>query len=202
MLAVVPDPDHELRLAALARARQLNELYTDFVPVQALRLGFDFGGQRASFGSFQRGIHRSSLMSGSAALTLTTAPPVPGKPAPYEDLIDPEGGAFIYHYRSRELVQAAHITSDSWEEGIAAVVNGLALCAIHHLAYDRNILGIDPGGVVHLARRIRDEQDGPMLSAGLQGFHGKTITLPRSAEQRPDPGRLEKRFAAFEQHAA
>jgi predicted restriction endonuclease len=41
----------------------------------------------------------------------------------------------------------------STPEGIAAVVNGLALCAIHHLAFDRNLLGIDPGAVVHIADR-------------------------------------------------
>jgi putative restriction endonuclease len=32
--------------------------------------------------------------------------------------------------RERELVQAAHIVPDIEEQGIAAVVNGLALCAI------------------------------------------------------------------------
>ena len=70
--------------------------------------------------------------------------------------------------RERTLVQAAHIVPDVEPEGIAAVVNGLALCAIHHLAFDRNVLGIDPGGVVHIARRLLDETDGPMLRAGLQ----------------------------------
>ena len=53
--------------------------------------------------------------------------------------------------RERSLVQAAHIVPDVEPEGIAAVVNGLALCAIHHLAFDRNVLGIDPDGVVHIA---------------------------------------------------
>ena len=49
-------------------------------------------------------------------------------------------------------MQAAHIVADPSPEGIAAVVNGLALCAIHHLAYDRDLLGIDPAGGVHIAR--------------------------------------------------
>jgi hypothetical protein len=73
----------------------------------------------------------------------------------------------------RSLVQAAHIVPDVEPEGIAAVVNGLALCAIHHLAFDRNVLGIDPDGVVHIARRVLDETDGPMLRTGLQGFHAR-----------------------------
>jgi putative restriction endonuclease len=104
--------------------------------------------------------------------------------------------------RERELVQAAHIVPDPDPEGIAAVVNGLALCAIHHLAYDRNVLGIDPEGVVHIAGRVLREHDGPMLTAGLQGFHGSHIEMPRRTEERPDPIRLERRFAEFERRAA
>jgi len=95
-------------------------------------------------------------------------------------------------------VQAAHIVGDTDTEGIAAVVNGLALCAIHHLAYDRNLMGIDPQGVVHIAPRLRRERDGPMLREGLQGFHGAGIVLPHRHEDRPDPARLEQRFDVFE----
>jgi putative restriction endonuclease len=99
--------------------------------------------------------------------------------------------------RERDLVQAAHIVSDPDPEGAATVVNGLALCAIHHLAYDRNLLGIDPAGVVHIAKRLRDERDGPMLREGLQGFHGGAITLPHRTEDQPEPQRLEWRFERF-----
>jgi putative restriction endonuclease len=63
-----------------------------------------------------------------------------------------------------------HIVPDVETAGIAAVVNGLALCAIHHLAFDRNLLGIDPDGVVHIAGRLLREIDGPMLQTGLQGI--------------------------------
>jgi putative restriction endonuclease len=104
--------------------------------------------------------------------------------------------------RERTLVQAAHIVPDVEPEGIAAVVNGLALCAIHHLAFDRNVLGIDPDGVVHIARRLLDETDGPMLRTGLQSFHGAAIALPREPEDRPDRARLEARFKRFERAAA
>jgi putative restriction endonuclease len=100
--------------------------------------------------------------------------------------------------RGHDLVQAAHIVSDPSPAGIAAVVNGLALCAIHHLAYDRNLLGIDPSGGVHIAQRLRDEHDGPMLREGLQGFHGASIRKPRLVVEHPDPGRLAVRFSEFE----
>jgi putative restriction endonuclease len=82
------------------------------------------------------------------------------------------------------------------------VVNGLALCAIHHLAYDRNLLGIDPQGVVHIARRVRDQRDGPMLREGIQGFHGAAILKPARRTEHPDPERLRTRFDAFRANAA
>jgi putative restriction endonuclease len=104
----------------------------------------------------------------------------------------------ICSLREHQLVQAAHIVSDRSPEGIAAVVNGLALCAIHHLAYDRNLLGIDPGGVVHITKRLRDETDGPMLTQGLQGFHGAAILKPSQPDEHPDPERLGIRFAQFQ----
>jgi putative restriction endonuclease len=103
--------------------------------------------------------------------------------------------------REPDLIRAAHIVDDVADEGIAAVVNGLALCATHHLAYDRNLLGIDPEGVVHLGRRLLEERDWPMLREGLQGFHGRPITQPRRADERPDPGRLARRFERFSQAA-
>lgn len=104
--------------------------------------------------------------------------------------------------RERSLVQAAHIVPDAEPEGIAAVVNGMALCAIHHLAFDRNVLGVNPDGVIHIAGRVLRESDGPMLKTGLQGFHGERIALPRRPDDRPDPARLEQRFERFLRAAA
>ena len=304
------DPDHELRVAAHERARALQQRYDDLVPLSALREGFVYEGRRISFGSFYKGIHRPKEMRGQAALALMTAARVAGRRPVYEDELDVEGGAILYHYRAgpvdqpdnrallsayeqqvpliyfhgiapgqyavvqpvfvtandpgaravllevgmpyadlqgagvvsspdarayalrevrhrlhqhrfrrevllayrhrcaicalREhaLVQAAHIVEDVEDTGIAAVVNGLALCAIHHLAYDRNLMGIDPDGVVHIARRLREESDGPMLREGLQGFHGAAILRPRAAADQPDPQRLAVRFDRFSSEAA
>jgi putative restriction endonuclease len=303
---VPPDPDHELRVAANQHARSLGQRYDDLVPITALREGFEFRGERISFGSLYKGIHKPRQMRGPAALTLVTAARVAGKRPAYDDVLDVESRSIVYHYRDGsidqpdnralraafemqvpliyfhgvapgqymvvqpvfvtrddpaqrtvllevglpladmrgdgiasppdvreyamrevryrlhqhrfrhnvlrayrhrcticalrepDLVQAAHIVADTDETGIAAVINGLALCAIHHLAYDRNLMGIDPDGVVHIARRLLEEQDGPMLREGLQGFHGASIQLPQRRQDRPDPARLERRFERFE----
>lgn len=103
----------------------------------------------------------------------------------------------VCRLRQAPLLQAAHIIEDREEAGSATVVNGIALCAIHHLAYDRNLMGIDPDGVVHIHRRLLDETDGPMLANGLQGFHRGRILHPRRTDERPDPERLELRFERF-----
>lgn len=98
----------------------------------------------------------------------------------------------------RELLDAAHITPDAADEGIPIVSNGLALCKIHHAAYDRNILGIRPDYVVQIHQRLLDELDGPMLRHGLQDHHGRPLmVLPKRRADRPDPRRLRERFEIF-----
>jgi putative restriction endonuclease len=310
----VPDPrDVDLRRAALVHARDLQQRYDDLIPVVALRNGFHVGTRRVSFGSFYSGIFRPKEMQGQAALSIVTAAPKSGRPAPYEDSFDEATAAFIYRFRdpasdtavarkaadadnrallaafegqepllyfkgifpgqysliapvfirdadvparlvrcevglpladtqgegtisspdarryaTREaayrlhqhrfraavlnaygtrcavctlreitLLQAAHIVEDGHKRGIASVVNGIALCAIHHLAYERNLLGIDPGGVVHISQRLLEETDGPMLRTGLQGFHKASILTPSRAADRPDPELLEIRWDRF-----
>lgn len=293
------DPDHALRHAAHAHAQNLSRAYDDLVPRATLLEGFYFEGRRVSLGSFQRGIHRSALQRGPAALTLFTSPR-----SPYADEIDEASDTIIYAYRSgsmsladnraldaafemrvpliyfkgiepsqymviqpvfvtdrdrqaglvkltqgvpfmdltgnglvsnqparrealrdvvvrlrqhrfrqevlgayrqrcaicalkrRELVQAAHITEFAGG-GVEQVTNGLALCAIHHLAYDRNLMGIDPAGVVHISSALRTQSDGPMLSQGIQAFHGESIRQPSAPTKRPDPERLDLRFQRF-----
>lgn len=92
------------------------------------------------------------------------------------------------------LLDAAHISRDSDEDGTPVVSNGLSLCKIHHAAYDRLFLGIDSHGGVRINQRLLDEVDGPMLRHGLQDMHGGTITQPHKTADRPDPLRLEARY--------
>jgi putative restriction endonuclease len=78
------------------------------------------------------------------------------------------------------------------------VSNGLALCKIHHAAYDSNILGIRPDHVIEIRQDLLDEIDGPMLRHGLQEHHQRTLmTIPARRADRPDRERLEQRYAIF-----
>jgi putative restriction endonuclease len=87
---------------------------------------------------------------------------------------------------------------DSHEAGIASVRNGLALCKIHHAAYDSSVLGIRPDLVVEIRADLLDEIDGPMLEHGLKGRHGQRLmALPKVRAERPDVDLLEERYARF-----
>lgn len=103
----------------------------------------------------------------------------------------------VCRLRHPELLDAAHIVPDSHVLGRPIVKNGLSLCKIHHAAYDKNLLGIDPDCVVHINRELLEEVDGPMLLHGLQEMNGVSIQLPMKADNRPDPERLEMRFNEF-----
>ena len=94
------DPDLALRQEAVEHARRLIQAYDDLVPIDRLREGFDFDGQRISYGSFQKGIHRARVQRGPAALTLTTS-----FKDPYEDRFDEAGALFTYAYRAGSVDQ-------------------------------------------------------------------------------------------------
>lgn len=95
------------------------------------------------------------------------------------------------------LLDAAHITADSATDGLPVVSNGLALCKIHHAAYDEKILGISPDYVVHINDDVLTEVDGPMLKYGLQQMDRRPLWVPRRAAQQPDKDRLAQRFEVF-----
>ncbi len=99
--------------------------------------------------------------------------------------------------RHQELLDAAHITPDSDAEGEPVVSNGVALCKLHHAAFDRFFFAIRPDYVIEVRPSILTESDGPMLVVGLQQIHDRRIFLPRRPADLPDPDRLARRYAEF-----
>jgi putative restriction endonuclease len=99
--------------------------------------------------------------------------------------------------RHRDLLDAAHITPDSADEGEPVVSNGLALCKLHHAAFDAFFFAVRPDYRIEVRPSILAETDGPMLVVGLQQIHGNRIELPARAIDRPDADRLAKRFEQF-----
>jgi putative restriction endonuclease len=103
----------------------------------------------------------------------------------------------ICRLRHSELLEAAHIIPDSDPRGLPVVRNGMAMCNLHHAAYDANVMGIRPDLVIEIRRDVRDEKDGPMLLHGLQGFHDKRANAPTGSTLAPDKDFLEERFEEF-----
>jgi putative restriction endonuclease len=103
----------------------------------------------------------------------------------------------ICRFRHRELLDAAHILPDRHPRGEPVISNGLALCSLHHAAFDRQLLGIRPDLIVELRVDILREKDGPTLQHGLLGFQGKTIVVPHQPAARPNPDFLAERYELF-----
>jgi putative restriction endonuclease len=108
-----------------------------------------------------------------------------------------DGTCAICRLRHPELLDAAHILEDAHPHGQPVVPNGLALCKIHHAAYDMNIVGVRPDLFVEVRADILVEVDGPMLRHGLQEMAGMRLVVPRSRADQPDPARLGERYDAF-----
>jgi putative restriction endonuclease len=89
------------------------------------------------------------------------------------------------------------MTPDRDPDGEPVVSNGVALCKLHHAAFDRWFFAIRPDYVIEVRKSILAEHDGPMLIVGLQEIHLKQINVPRRLMDRPDPARLERRYAEF-----
>ena len=99
--------------------------------------------------------------------------------------------------RHQELLDAAHIIPDRDIAGDPIVSNGIALCKLHHAAFDRLFFAIRPDFVIEVRPSILTEVDGPMLVVGLQQIHDRQIYLPRRSADRPDPVRLQRRYEEF-----
>ena len=105
----------------------------------------------------------------------------------------------ICQLRHGRLLDAAHITPDSNTESSTSVTNGLALCKIHHAAYDIDVLGISADYVVKVRGDVLEEVDGPMLKHGIIDMDGQELWLPSKEDNYPDKARLAARFEVFKQ---
>lgn len=300
------DPtDDQLRAAAFAFLEVQTQQLGDVLPFSVLSKGFQFKGERVPLIGPQ-GIFRPAALP-EMPISIATAPPVPGRPRPYDDELD-DAGHLLYRYRGddprhrdnvglrlamerqvpliylhgiakgsylvawpvyvvgddpaaltfrvaiddsqhffagvsdndnpevegrrryvtaitlrrahqesfrervlaayrsqcsvcrlrhRELLDAAHIIADSDPRGDPSVQNGLALCKLHHAAFDNHLFGVRPDYTIEVRPSILAEHDGPMLQHGLKEIHGSVLELPRRGNLQPRKDLLEERFDLF-----
>ncbi len=95
------------------------------------------------------------------------------------------------------LLDAAHIVADGDEKlGQPVIPNGIPLSKIHHAAFDAHLIGIDPDYRLHVASRLLDQRDGPLLES-LKALDGRSLHLPRRERDYPDRNRLSIRYGEF-----
>jgi putative restriction endonuclease len=99
--------------------------------------------------------------------------------------------------RHSELLDAAHIIPDTEPEGEPVVRNGIALCRLHHAAFDRFFLAVRPDHIIEVRPDVLEEIDGPTLQHAIQGIHGQSIILPGKSEERPAVEFLSERYKRF-----
>ena len=107
------------------------------------------------------------------------------------------GQVHLCNLRHIELLDAAHILPDYESESKPTVNNGLALCKLHHAAFDKYFIGITPDYSVEVRKDVLEEEDGPMLQHGLKGLHSSKIYLPRHKTDYPNKDFLDKRYQRF-----
>ena len=302
------DPDRHIRVAAFAAIEKLSRQLGGQVPWEAIKVGFQVGGERVLFANQAKGIFKPRQMS--AALSIKTTVPRSGRSAWYRDQglgsanldratgllrydlarggwADPtnralwaamqQGAPLIYfmglapatyqpifpvwvrefkkeegyvllatadfevarigsadtaresieasysltttHTRNhqawfstrtkaayqwrcafsglsvRELLVGAHIIPDA-EGGPPSVQNGICMSALHHVAFDSHLIGVDPDCRVHVSSRLHEQEDGDLLAA-LKDLDGTSLQLPSEQEDWPDRIFLERRFVHF-----
>lgn len=99
--------------------------------------------------------------------------------------------------KHRELLDAAHIIPDTYPEGKPTITNGIALCKLHHSAFDSFILGVTPDYIIQVREDVLDEEDGPMLQYGLKGLHQTKLILPNSKNNWPSQDALTWKYDRF-----
>ena len=92
-----------------------------------------------------------------------------------------------------KLVDAAHVVPVSHPTSTDEVTNGLALCRLHHGAYDNALLGVQSDYSVVINPERADRLREINLDSGLEEFRTRLpdrIRVPASIEARPLPENL------------
>lgn len=97
--------DDEVRAAAIALVRNLNERYGHRIPRAALMNGVPLGNQRVPIWNYQKGIFKPAVFgAGGAALSVQTS-----AESPYGDVHDVDAGRIVYKYRGTDPSHADNV---------------------------------------------------------------------------------------------
>jgi putative restriction endonuclease len=93
------------------------------------------------------------------------------------------------------LIDAAHILPVAHPDSTDETSNGVALCALHHRAYDRGLVTFDAHYRIHRNEAMEHDLVAQSLDGGLTGFQDRlfpTIEVPPTRADRPAPVYVEQ----------
>ena len=97
-------------------------------------------------------------------------------------------GFNMRHDNAPIALEAAHIR---WKQylGPCEVPNGLALCAIHHKAFDRGSIGLDENRRIVISEAVNGTS--AVVQQLFWDYAEKVITLPQNKSNYPDEKFIE-----------
>lgn len=93
------------------------------------------------------------------------------------------------------LLDAAHILPAAHPDSTDETSNGIALCALHHRAYDRGLVTFDTGYRIHRNGTMEGDLVVAGLDGGLADFQGRLfpmIAVPPARADRPSTTYIEQ----------
>ena len=94
------------------------------------------------------------------------------------------------------LLEAAHIVPWADNKALRLVPqNGLALNPMMHKAYDKNLLGIDADGIIHISDAFTDSAQNDRIRSLLDKVAGEKIIVPKDVTLNRDY--LDRHFQDF-----
>lgn len=93
------------------------------------------------------------------------------------------------------LIDAAHIIPVASSESTDEVINGVALCKLHHFAYDANLISFNERYRIEVSQMRIHELLASHMAGGVAEFQNamrETVHLPNKAHQHPSPKYIKK----------
>ena len=88
------------------------------------------------------------------------------------------------------LLDAAHILPVAHPGSVDETENGVAVCTLHHRAYDNGLIAFDHNGQVHVSEEAVTDLRAEGLDGGLKEFYAglfKQILSPANPADKPKP---------------
>ena len=93
------------------------------------------------------------------------------------------------------LVEASHILPVAAPQSPDSTTNGVALCVLHHKAYDRNLVSFDDSYRIEVSEKRVNELTRDNFISGLIEFRANlkpVISLPADQRDYPNPELINK----------